>query len=90
MFCILCRSEIDPTRARRGGVTCSPNCALEVNRLRRAMSAQARCRLCGRRFRTRKPVERVSGPTKGVRAPDPEESKFTPVRTPHNHVAGTV
>jgi hypothetical protein len=90
MFCILCKSEIEAGRARRGGITCSESCALELNRLRRAMSARTKCRLCGRRFRTRKPVERVSGTAKGLRASQPEESKFTPVRDPHNPVARIV
>jgi len=90
MFCILCKSEIDPARARRGGVTCSPECAQELNRLRRAMSAETKCRLCGRRFRTRKPVEGVSETTKGLRPSSLKESEFTPVRTPHTHVARIV
>ena len=50
-FCILCRGEIDPARARRGGVTCSETCQKEYRRLKRQESAQRKCRLCGRRFR---------------------------------------
>jgi hypothetical protein len=86
MFCILCKGEIEAGRARRGGVTCDEDCAKELNRLRRAMIAKLKCRLCGRRFRTRKPVERVSGTSKGLRAPTPTDLKLDPVRDPHKHV----
>jgi hypothetical protein len=89
-YCVLCRGEIDPARARRGGVTCSPECARECSRLKRHLSAETKCRLCGRRFRKRKPVEEALGPSKGFRASEQKESKFTPVRDPHNHVARIV
>ncbi len=46
-----CLGDIPEQRARRGGVTCSPECFLEYRRLRRNKAAEKACRLCGRAFR---------------------------------------
>jgi len=83
MFCILCRGEIDGARARRGAVTCSDGCARELYRQRRQVTAEKKCRLCGRRFRKGKAVggvlENVALATNA-----PEESLGGPVRDAHN------
>ena len=47
----LCRGEIPEDRVRKKAVTCSNDCQREYRRLRRGQAAEAKCRLCGRRFR---------------------------------------
>jgi hypothetical protein len=86
MFCILCKSEIDGGRARRGAVTCSDKCAREVSRQRRQAVAEKKCRLCGRRFRNRKPVGAVSKNTDST-ANEAQESLGEAVRDAHNGIS---
>jgi hypothetical protein len=89
MFCILCRGEIDGARARRGAVTCSDRCSREVSRQRRQASAEKKCRLCGRKFRNRKPVDGVAEDT-ALATKGPEQSFLGPVRDAHSGISETV
>jgi hypothetical protein len=88
MFCILCRAEIDGARARRGAVTCSDGCARELSRQRRQAVAEKKCRLCGRRFRNRKPLGSVSE-NAALATNNPQQSLGDPVREAHNGIAET-
>jgi hypothetical protein len=86
MFCVLCKAEIDGGRARRGAVTCSDGCARELSRQRRQATAEKKCRLCGRRFRNRKPVAGV--PENMDSATNPaRESLGDPVREAHKGIS---
>ena len=85
MFCILCRVEIAAARARRGAVTCSDRCSREVSRQRRQLTAEKKCRLCGRKFRNRQPVGGVSKSAR-LTPNAPEQSLVGPVREAHSRV----
>jgi hypothetical protein len=85
MFCILCRGEIDGARARRGAVTCSDGCARELYRQRRQGTAVKKCRLCGRRFRKRKPVDGVSADVASA-SNKPQELCGGAVRDAHTRI----
>lgn len=74
LTCILaeCQNEIPLSRARRGGKTCSPECARELNRLLRSQAAVSHCRLCGRRYRSRSKelkLDPVRSPHNGTQEP---------------------
>jgi hypothetical protein len=65
VFCVLCKLEISPERARRGAVTCSKEHQQEYRRQQRSERALKLCRLCGRKARRPKiaapvPVEHMA------------------------------
>lgn len=47
----LCKGDIPEVRARRGAVTCSPQCSQERRRQLRLQLARRKCRYCGRPLR---------------------------------------
>jgi len=62
-----CLGDIPEARARRGAVTCSPECFSEYRRLRRNKAAEKACRLCGRAFRRSSKL----GPVRSEHTPSP-------------------
>jgi hypothetical protein len=58
-YCILCRSEIQEKRARRGPITCCSDHGQEYRRQRRSERATKFCRLWGRKARRPKAVTPV-------------------------------
>jgi hypothetical protein len=63
-FCTVCQSPIEPKRVLKGksGSTCGPECARTKRNEIRAYKARVRCRLCGRRGRSRREPEVESRP----------------------------
>ncbi len=85
-FCILCTQPIPPHRQARRGVTCSDACAKEYRRQARQDRAEKKCRLCGRRFRTRKPAESDLGSAAPLVSPEPEKSRSGLVLSEHSRI----
>lgn len=85
-FCIHCRKPIPSERAARRAVTCSGRCQKEYRRQARQDRAEKKCRLCGRRFRTRRPVGNVLATDRVLQPPQPEESLLGAVLMEHNAI----
>lgn len=49
LYCMVCRGEVEPKRAKRGR-TCSQQCQSDLANAKRRERAGKKCRLCGHRF----------------------------------------
>ena len=55
LFCMVCRGEIPENRARRKKArTCSDKCQAEYRNGMRQERAEKKCRLCDRRYRSKR------------------------------------